>query len=48
MSFKNFIQHTGIITIPSNVKNVILGISASGPTKRWSIENYIHLAIKLN
>ena len=22
MSFKNFIQHTGIITIPSNVKNV--------------------------
>ena len=34
--------------LTSNFKNVILGISASGPTKRWSIENYIHLAIKLN
>ena len=26
----------------------MLGISASGPTKRWDIENYINLAIKLN
>ena len=34
--------------LTNNVKNVILGISASGPTKRWDIENYIHLAIKLN
>ena len=31
-----------------DVKNIVLGISASGPTKRWNIENYINLAIKLN
>ena len=29
-------------------KKVILCISASGPTKRWDIKNYIDLAIKLN
>ncbi len=29
-------------------KNVVLGISASGPTKRWGIENYIELAFLLN
>ena len=34
--------------LTSNVKNVVLGISASGPTKRWGIENFINLAIKLN
>ena len=34
--------------LTSNVKNVVLGISASGPTKRWDIENFINLAIKLN
>ena len=34
--------------ITSEVKNVVLGISASGPTKRWGINNYIDLAIKLN
>ena len=34
--------------LKSDVKNIVLGISASGPTKRWDIENYINLAIKLN
>ena len=34
--------------LTDNVKNIVLGISASGPTKRWDIENYINLAIKLN
>ena len=34
--------------ITSEVKNVVLGISASGPTKRWDIKNFIDLAIKLN
>ena len=29
-------------------KHVCLGISASGPTKRWNIENYIKLAKKIN
>lgn len=30
------------------IKNVVLGISASGPTKRWDINNYINLAEQLN
>jgi len=30
-------------TIDKNVKNIICGISASGPTKRWDITNYIEL-----
>ena len=34
--------------IRSNVKNIICGISASGPTKRYDIENYIGLFQKLN
>ena len=29
--------------IKSNVKNIVCGISASGPTKRWDIDNYIKL-----
>ena len=29
-------------------KNIVFGVSASGPTKRWGIENYINLAIQLN
>ena len=34
--------------LKKNVKNIVLGISASGPTKRWDIENYINLAKRLN
>ena len=30
------------------LKHICLGISASGPTKRWSIKNYIKLCEKLN
>jgi len=29
--------------IHSNVKNIVCGISASGPTKRWDLDNYIKL-----
>ena len=29
--------------IKSEVKNIVCGISASGPTKRWDIDNYIKL-----
>ncbi len=29
-------------------KHICLGISASGPTKRWSIKNYIKLCTKIN
>ena len=29
-------------------KHICLGISASGPTKRWSIKNYIKLCEKIN
>ncbi len=31
-----------------NSKNICLGISASGPTKRWGIKNYIKLCEKIN
>ena len=34
--------------IDEKTKNIILGVSASGPTKRWDIENYIKLASILN
>ena len=34
--------------INDQTKNIILGISASGPTKRWDVENYIELASQLN
>ena len=30
-------------SIKSNVKNIVCGISASGPTKRWDLDNYIKL-----
>jgi heptosyltransferase-2 len=32
----------------NNFKHICLGFSASGPTKRWPIENYIRLAENLN
>ena len=31
-----------------NIKYICLGISASGPTKRWSIKNYIKLAEEIS
>ena len=34
--------------ITDNTKNIVCGISASGPTKRWDINNYIHLFEELN
>ena len=34
--------------ITTNTKNIICGISASGPTKRWDINNYISLFEKIN
>ncbi len=34
--------------INNNTKNIVCGISASGPTKRWDINNYIHLFESLN
>jgi len=34
--------------IEKSTKNIICGISASGPTKRWDIENYIKLFQKIN
>ena len=32
----------------TNQKHICLGISASGPTKRWSVDNYIKLCEKIN
>jgi len=34
--------------IKTDTKNIICGISASGPTKRWGINNYIELFQKIN
>ena len=34
--------------LDKNFKRICLGISASGPTKRWDINNYIKLAEKIN
>ena len=31
-----------------NNKCIVLGISASGPTKRWEIKNFIKLSEKIN
>ena len=36
-----------IYKINEKTKNIVLGVSASGPTKRWDIENYIKLATQL-
>ena len=32
----------------NNFKHICIGFSASGPTKRWSIDNYIRLAENIN
>ena len=34
--------------INEKTKNIVLGVSASGPTKRWGIENYINLATQIS
>ena len=34
--------------IDNDTKNIVCGISASGPTKRWDINNYIHLFETIN
>ena len=34
--------------IQNNVKNILCGISASGPTKRWDVNNYIKLFKEIN
>ena len=34
--------------INEKTKNIVLGVSASGPTKRWDIENYLKLANQLS
>ena len=34
--------------ITNNTKNIVCGVSASGPTKRWDINNYIKLFEYLN
>ena len=36
------------IEFKKNYKKICLGISASGPTKRWDIQNYIRLCEKIN
>ena len=46
---KDEMQKTkGKFNISSDTKNIVCGISASGPTKRWDIYNYIKLFEDLN
>ena len=33
--------------LSKELKHICIGISASGPTKRWAIENYIKLCKKI-
>ncbi len=37
-----------IYKINEKTKNIVLGVSASGPTKRWDIDHYIKLATQLS
>ena len=34
--------------LSKNIKHICLGISASGPTKRWHIKNFIKLCVQIN
>jgi len=46
---KNDVQEAKIkYSISDQTKNIVCGISASGPTKRWDIQNYIKLFENLN
>jgi len=44
----NLIIKNNNLSLDKNIKHICLGISASGPTKRWGIENYIKLAKELS
>ena len=36
------------IKVSKDIKHICLGISASGPTKRWHIKNFIKLCVQIN
>ncbi len=44
----NLIIKNESFNVDENFKHICLGLSASGPTKRWDIENFIKLAKKIN
>ncbi len=44
----NLIIKKDNINFDKNFKHICLGISSSGPTKRWDIDNYIKLAEKIS
>ena len=48
LNYKSVEDANKKFNLRNNSKNIVLGISASGPTKKWHIENYINLAIKIN
>ena len=48
LNSKNVAEANKKFNLENNNKNIVLGISASGPTKKWDIENYINLATKIN
>tara|TARA_B100001057_G_scaffold493630_1_gene588497 strand:+ start:148 stop:1092 length:945 start_codon:yes stop_codon:yes gene_type:complete len=45
---EDVIEAKNTYRINEKTKNIVLGVSASGPTKRWDIEHYIKLATQLN
>ncbi len=45
---KDISDAKNIYRINEKTKNIVLGVSASGPTKRWDVENYIKLATQLS
>lgn len=48
LNYKSIEDANKKYNLRNNTKNIVLGISASGPTKKWNIENYINLATKIN
>ena len=48
LSDKTLLEAKKKYNFDSNFKHIILGISASGPTKRWDIKNYFKLAEDLS
>ena len=48
VSDKSVLEAKEKFSISKNEKNIICGISASGPTKRWDIKNYIKLFESIN
>ena len=45
---QRIISHLEEISLDKEFLHILLGVSASGPTKRWDIKNFINLAKKIS